>query len=65
MVRTMLNHDNFRFNFILTATNNRAYSYDTRQYLGEIHNPKNARPGYNANQLSYYVEEQKYNKISL
>ena len=43
MVRTMLNHDNFRFNFILTATNNRAYSYDTRQYLGEIHNLERMR----------------------
>jgi hypothetical protein len=61
MVRRMLSNDyddRFRYNHILIATNNRAYSYDSRQYLGEIHNLERMRgPGYNTeDQLSYYVE---------
>ena len=37
MVITMLNDVSFIVKFILIDRNNRAYSYDTRRYLGEIH----------------------------
>ena len=61
MVREMLNDDfvyEFRFDFILTSRNNRAYSYDSRQYLGEIHNlERTQRQGHlSEDQISDYAE---------
>ena len=46
MVRRMLSDDyddNFRFNFIITDSNNRAYYSNNTQYLGEIHNLRRLR----------------------
>ena len=76
MVRRMLSDDydnNFRFDFILMGSYNRVYTYDTRQYLGEIHNLQRMRgPGYNTeDELSYYVQVNRntirylYNEIFL